>query len=374
MPREQIRIQRYDLVTPMIPCREEIVAAFDRFLMSGRYILGEEVELLEKEMAQACEVPAAVGVASGSSALYLALTVSGLGPGDEVITTPYTFVATIEAIIRLGAVPVLVDVRAEDLNLDPARLEAAIGPRTRVVLPVHIFGAPCDMRPILATAARHGLDVVEDMAQAFGSLYDGHSCGCFGRFGCLSFYPTKNLPAIGDGGMLLCRREEDAEVVRRLRGHDPVTLNGRLTPGWNSRLDEIQSMIIRIRHARFADEQRDRERVAAVYEASIPPAHRLQPPNGGRGIRVTYHQFWVRSRRRDRLREHLAAHGIDTGVYYDPPLHRYPLGAYCRIAGPLAEAERAGAEVLTLPIHAALPLAQAERIGRLTADFLRREG
>jgi dTDP-4-amino-4,6-dideoxygalactose transaminase len=368
--KEIRRIPRYDLVTPMLPCKEEIMAAFERFLLSGHYILGEEVHQLEQEMARLCEVEAAVGVSSGSSALYLALAVAGVGPGSEVITTPYTFVATIEAIVRLGATPVLVDIRPEDLNLDPDRIEAAITERTRAILPVHIFGVPCDMHPIMDLAERRGLDVVVDMAQAFGTLYAGRPCGSYARLSSLSFYPTKNLPGIGDGGLVLCRRPEDAESLRRLRGHDPVQLNGSLLPGFNYRLDEIQAMIIRRRLSRFADEQRDRDRVAAIYSELIPPAYRLAPRNGQGGLRVTHHQYWVRTKQRDPLRNHLEAEGIETGIYYDPPLHRHPLGQYCRAATDLAEAERAAREILTLPIHPALSLADAARIGELVRDFL----
>ncbi|MHB8079746.1 MAG: DegT/DnrJ/EryC1/StrS family aminotransferase [Candidatus Krumholzibacteriia bacterium] len=364
------RVRRYDLVTPMIPCRDEIVAGFARILMSGQYILGEEVQALEREMAAACSTVDAVGVDSGSSALHVALEVAGVGPGTEVITTPYTFLATVEAIVRLGGTPVFVDILPHDLNFDPALVEAAITPRTRVILPVHIFGTPCDMDPLLAIAARHGLDLIEDMAQAFGSFYRGRPCGSFGRMACLSFYPTKNLPAMGDAGLVLCRDAADAATLRQLRGHEAVLLEGRLHSGWNYRIDEVQSMVIRVRLARFLDEQRDRDRVADIYNGLIPAANRLAAPDTARGDRVTHHQYWVRSRRRDELRQLLAREGIDTGVYYHPPIHRHPLGRQCREAGPLVEAERAGAEVLTLPIHPALPEAAARRIGGLVRDFL----
>jgi len=367
-------VNRYDLITPMLPCKDEIMVAFERILLSGNYILGEEVKLLEKELAEACQVPAAVGVASGSSALYLALAVTGIGPGTEVITTPYTFVATIEAIIRLGATPVLVDIRPGDLNIDPDLVTAAINKRTRAILPVHIFGAPCDMNPLCTIADAHGLDIIEDMAQAFGTFYDGRPCGSFGRMASLSFYPTKNLPGMGDGGMIFCKSPADAEQIRKLRGHDPVNLNGRLCSGWNSRLDEVQSMIIRIRHARFKEEQADRDRVAAIYEKHIPTAHRLLPPNRGSRVKVTYHQYWVRSDSRDELARILNSHSIETGIYYDPPLHHHPLAEYCRVSGPLTEAERAGSQILALPIHPALPLEDAERIGKIVGDFLRASG
>jgi dTDP-4-amino-4,6-dideoxygalactose transaminase len=265
-----------------------------------------------------------------------------------------------------------VDIRPTDLNIDPDLIEAAISPRTRVILPVHVFGTPCDMTPILKIADRHGLDVIEDMAQAFGTFYAGQACGSFGRLSCLSFYPTKNLAGIGDGGMVMCHNLEDAANLRLLRGHDPIRLNGRLHPGWNSRLDELQSLVVRIRLSRFASEQQDRNAVASIYCEHIPAVNRLREPDGGQGVRATYHQYWVRTPLRDQLRQHLTAHGIETGIYYDPPLHRHPLGEYCRTVAPLAEAERAGAEVLTLPIHPALPLVQARRIARLVQQFLQK--
>ncbi len=370
---ESKTVSRYDLITPMLPCKDEILAGFERFLMSGQYILGEEVHRLEEELAADCEVPAAVGVASGSSALFVALSVAGVRPGDEVITTPYTFDATMEAIILLDAVPVFVDIKPQDLNLDPSLIAAAITPRTRAILPVPIFGAPCDMKPIQEIADDHGLQVIADMAQAWGTFYDGRPIGAYARMSTLSFYPTKNLPGIGDGGMIFCRDEHDAELIRRIRGHQPVRMNGHLYTGWNSRLDEVQAMVIRIRRARFAAEQHDRDQVAAIYDSYIPGTHRLQTPNGGTGMKVTYHQYWVRSRNRSELRALLSEEGIDTGVYYDPPLNHHELVEYCRINDTLVESERAGREILALPIHAALPFADAHRIGAMVGEFLSRE-
>ncbi len=366
-------IERYDLITPMLPCKDEILAGFERFLMSGQYILGQEVSRLEEELSADCGVPAAVGVASGSSALFVALSVAGVRPGDEVITTPYTFDATMEAIILLDAVPVFVDIKPQDLNLDPDRLAAAITPRTRAILPVPIFGAPCDMNPILAIAEANGLQVVTDMAQAWGTYYDGRPIGACARMSTLSFYPTKNLPGIGDGGMVFCRDEQDAELIRKVRGHQPVRMNGHLYTGWNSRLDEVQAMVIRIRRARFAAEQHDRDQIASIYDSYIPDANRLRTPNGGTGMKATYHQYWVRTGNRDALRKRLTAEGISTGIYYDPPLNHHELAEYCRTSGSLAEAERAGREILTLPIHTALPFADAHRIGAMVGEFLGRE-
>lgn len=369
-PQSDGRVGRYDLVTPMIPCKDEIMAKFESILLTGNYILGEEVRLLEQEVAAACGCADAAGVSSGSSALYVALAVAGVKAGDEVITSPYTFDATMEAIVLIGAVPVFVDIRPSDLNLDPELIEAAITPRTRAIMPVHIFGAPADMTPITAIADKHGLPVLADMAQAFGTLYAGRPCGSFGRMATLSFYPTKNLPGIGDGGMVVCRDPADAEQIRRLRAHQAVQLDDRLHTGWNMRLDAIQAMAVRVRLARFDAEQADRDAVAAVYDSLVPAANRLRM--AGRGMKCTYHQYWVRSRDRDGLRAELDRRGVDVGIYYDPPLHRHVLGGYCRTSGAMVEAERAGREVLALPIHAALPFDQARRIGTIVRDFLAR--
>ena len=370
--KEKTHVSRYDLVTPMIPCKAEILAGVDRLLSSGAYILGEEVRALEAEMAEACGGQDAIGVASGSAALYLALQLAGVGPGVEVITTPYTFVATIEAIIRLGGTPVLVDLDPRTLNLDPAKVEAAVTDRTRVILPVHIFGMPCDMDALRKTADAHDLDIVEDMCQAFGSFYRGRPCGSFGRMGCLSFYPTKNLPGIGDGGLVVCRDEADGDLIRRLRGHDTVRIGGKLQAGWNSRIDEIQALAIRVRLARFADEQADRDRAAGIYNDLIPEAHRLPDPRPGDGVKVSYHQYWIRVPDRGRLEERLRGDDVDFGIYYDPPLHRHELAEYCRIDGELHEADRAGAEVMALPIHQALPDEVARRIGGIVREELDR--
>ncbi|MDO9170198.1 MAG: DegT/DnrJ/EryC1/StrS family aminotransferase [bacterium] len=366
------RIARYDLVTPMLPCKQEILAGVDRLLSTGEYILGREVRALEGEMAAACGAADAVGVASGSAALYMALQIAGVGPGVEVVTTPYTFVATIEAIIRLGGTPVFADIDPRTLNLDPALADAAVTGRTRVLLPVHIFGMPCEMEPFALVAERHGLDLVEDMCQAYGSLYRGRPCGSFGRLSCLSFYPTKNLPGIGDGGMIICRDAADAAPLRRLRGHETVRVGGRLLSGWNSRLDEIQALAIRVRLARFTDEQADRDRAAAIYNGLIPAANRLAEPRPGSGLRVTHHQYWIRVPDRARLEARLREAGVDFGIYYAPPLHRHELAEYCRVHGELTHAEAAGREVLALPIHQALPERDAFRIGELVKEHLAR--
>lgn len=364
-PERDRALPRYDLVTPMIPCRDEILAGVERLLATGSYILGEEVEALEREMADACRCPDAVGVSSGSEALSMALQLAGVGPGDEVVTTPYTFIATIEAIIRLGATPVLVDIDPTDLNIRPDLVAEALTPRTRAVVPVHIFGAPCRMDELADAAGE--VDLVEDMCQAFGTLYRGEPCGSFGRMSCLSFYPTKNLPGIGDGGMILCRDAEDAASLRRLRNHGALRVGERLIPGWNCRLAEIQALAIRIRLARFTDEQADRDRAATIYDEAIPAANRLAAPPE---TRVTHHQYWIRVPDRGRLMSRLDEAGVPYGVYYDPPLHRHELGEACRVHGGLEACERAAVEILTLPIHQALPDEDARTVAAIVCEHL----
>jgi len=363
-------VPRYDLTTPLIPCRDAILAGVERLLARGDFVLGEEVRALETEIAAACDAADAVGVASGSDALLLALQVAGVEPGVEVVTTPFTFAATAEAVIRLGGTPVLADIDPATLNLDPGRAADAVGDRTGVLLPVHLFGAPCAMGPLTALAEDRGLVLVEDLCQAFGAFGEGRPCGGFGRFGALSFYPTKNLPGWGDGGMILCRDADDAERLRRLRNHGAVTLGERVLPGWNSRLDEIQALVIRIRLGRFHDEQADRDRTAAIYDALIPADFRPAAPAPASGTRWSRHQYWIRCPDRGRLAAELRAQGIETGIYYDPPLHRTDLARFCRVSGDLRHAERAGDEILALPIHPALADDDAVRIGTLVRDVL----
>jgi dTDP-4-amino-4,6-dideoxygalactose transaminase len=256
-------VSRYDLVTPMIPCHDEIMAGFERILMSGNYILGEEVRLLEREMAEIAGVADAVGVASGSEALYLALAMAGVRPGTEVITTPYTFDATIEAVIMLHARPVFVDIRPGDLNIDPDLIER----RSRRARAPSCRWTSSARRPTWTRSTRWPPATTCRWWSTWRSrgarCTRGAAAADFGRMSTLSFYPTKNLPGIGDGGMVFCREQEDGDRIRQLRGHKALWINKNLYCGWNSRLDEIQAMVIRTRLARFNEEQADRNRVAA---------------------------------------------------------------------------------------------------------------
>ncbi len=323
------------------PLRAEIDRAIAGVLDSGRFILGPEVSTLEAEVSARMEGRPCVGVANGTDALVIALNALDVGPGDEVITTPYTFYATAEAIARLGAVPVFVDIREDDHCIDPSLVEAAITPRTKAILPVHIFGHPADMTPLRAVAEAHGLPVIEDSAQAFGAADGGRPVGALGDLATISFFPTKNLPGIGDGGMVVCRTEELADRVRRLRFHgsrDKVVFE---EVGYNSRLDELQAAVIRIflRHVDGAYE------AAGLGELMTLPAERP-------GAHHIYHLYMARHPDREAVMAALKARGIAAAVYYGIPMHLQPVFAHLGYKpGDLPVAETCADTALALPMH-----------------------
>ena len=332
-------------------------------LRSGRFILGPEVQAFEEEVAAYLGVRHAVGVASGTDALVLALEACGVGPGDEVITTPFSFVATAEAIVRVGARPVFVDVQPHSFNLDPARLEAAITPRTRAIVPVHLFGRPADMEGILDVAARHGLKVVEDCAQAFGASLAAGKVGSLGDAGCYSFFPSKNLGACGDGGLVVTRDASVEARLRSLRNHGSRARYHHETLGYNSRLDEIQAAILRLKLPRVDTYNALRRSRARRYDEGLRELD-LILPEPGEGEHV-YHQYTIRSAQRDRIREALSREGIASAVYYPVPLHLQP--AFRDLGygpGDFPVSERLAREVLSLPMYPELPDQDVERICR----------
>ncbi len=342
--------------------RGEIDGAVRRVLAGGRYILGPEVEAFEAEFAALIGVRFAVGVASGTDALVLALRAAGVGPGDEVVTVSHTAVATVAAIELAGASPVLVDIEPAYYTLDPAGLEAAISPRTKAVIPVHLYGQPADLEPILAISRRYGLRVIEDCAQAHGAVYRGRRVGAWGDLGCFSFYPTKNLGAFGDGGMVVTDDPELAGRLRLLREYGWAERYVSSLPGYNSRLDELQAALLRVklRHLEAANDRR-REIAARYIEALAGTA--VEPPRVRPEATHVFHLFVVRSKARDRLREFLAARGVGTAVHYPVPVHLQP--AYrgrVRIAGPLAATEGAAREVVSLPMYPELTDEEVETV------------
>ncbi len=333
------------------PLRAEIDAAIAGVLDSGRFILGPHVTALEKEISERLGGRPCVGVANGTDALVIALNALDVGPGDEVITTPYTFYATAEAIARLGAIPVFCDIDPVDFCLDPALIEARITDRTRAILPVHIFGQAANMTAIRAIARRHGLPVIEDAAQAFGGADAGTPIGAMGDLATISFFPTKNLPGIGDGGMVVCRDEELAERVRRLRFHGSADKIVFQEVGYNSRLDELQAAVIRI-FLRHVDSWNDGRRAAANSYADAGLGDLMTLPGVRDGVHHIYHLFMARHEARDALVAQLGAHGVSAAVYYGIPMHLQPVFAHLGYGvGDLPVAEACANSAIALPMH-----------------------
>ena len=329
----------------------EIDAAVARVLASGWYILGPEVRAFESEFAAYLGVEHAVGVASGTDAVLLALRALGVGPGDEVITVAHTAVATVTAIELCGATPRLVDIDPVTYTLDPTHLAAAITPRTRAIVPVHLYGAPADLDAILAVARAHGLLVVEDCAQAHGARTQGRTVGTLGDAAAFSFYPTKNLGALGDGGAVATNRPEVAERLRLLRQYGWRERYVSDVAGTNSRLDELQAAILRVRLGHLEAENEARRRLAARYDAALAGLPIALPAARPADCPV-YHLYVIRAAARDALAEHLRARGIGTGVHYPVPVHRQPAYAHLGYGpGSLPATEAAAAEVLSLPMY-----------------------
>ncbi len=341
--------------------KTDIDAAIARVLASGAFVGGAEVAALEAELARYLGVPHVVTVGSGTDALTIALRALGIGPGDEVITTPFTFIATIEAILHAGARPVLVDIDPETFNLDPAGLEAAHTERTRAVLPVHLYGQPAAMDAIRAFAERHGLVVVEDAAQAIGARCGQGRVGALGHAAGFSLYPTKNLGAYGDGGFIATADPEVAEAARSLAVHGQAGRYHHVRrAGYTSRLDALQAAILRVKLPHLEAWNARRREIAAAYRAALEDV--VWVPREAPGVYHVWHQFTVRTPERDRLAAHLKAHGVGSAVHYPAPAHLQP--AYRDLAeeGSLPQAERAAREVLSLPLHPFLTDAEVARV------------
>ena len=330
--------------------KEEIDAALQRVLEKGWYILGEEVQAFENEFAAFIGVAHAVGVASGTDALHMALVACGVAQGDEVITVSHTAVATVAAIDLCGSTPVLVDVEPNFYTLDPAKLEAAISSRTRVIIPVHLYGQAADMERILEIAGRHDLRVIEDCAQAHGATYGGRRVGAFGDMACFSFYPTKNLGAFGDGGMIVTNDGELAARARLLREYGWGERYVSCGQGWNSRLDEIQAAVLRVKLNHLESDNARRARLAKLYDVGLP-ADKLGLPREREDGSHVYHQYVVRCPGRDELQQFLKSRKIGTLIHYPVPVHLQP--AYKRLNGvrDLSQTERLAGEILSLPIY-----------------------
>jgi dTDP-4-amino-4,6-dideoxygalactose transaminase len=345
----------------------EIQSAISDVIRSGQFVLGPQVRAFETEIAQWLSVKHAVACNSGTDALVIGLRALGIGPGDEVITTPFTFYATAEAISLVGAEPVFVDIEPRTLNIDPRQIPEALTPRTKAIVPVHLFGHAADLDPILELASRHGLAVLEDVAQAFGGRYRGRPLGSLGHAGAFSFYPTKNLGAFGDAGLLATNDDHVADMARKLRTHGSVSRDRNEMIGYNSRLDEIQAAILRVKLPHVEWWNRERQRAAATYRRLLADVPGIIPPIVEEYAEHVFNQFTVRVTgcNRDALQKLLAAAGIGTNVYYSVPVHRLPVYADHHCDLPVAES--AARQVLSLPMG---PLLSNAAIGRVV-DALR---
>ncbi|HEY3138957.1 MAG TPA: DegT/DnrJ/EryC1/StrS family aminotransferase [Blastocatellia bacterium] len=371
----QPKIPLLDLNAQFETLAGEIQAAVSRVLNSQQFILGPEVRELERELAVYCQCAEAVGCASGSDAILLALMACGIGPGDEVISTPFSFFATAGSIVRLGAKPVFVDIDEATFNIAPDLIERAVTKRTKVVMPVHLFGQCAEMERISRVAATHEIAVVEDAAQAIGAEHKGRRAGTFGLIGCFSFYPSKNLGGAGDGGLLTTDDPEIAQSLRDLRSHGARKKYHHDRVGINSRLDSLQAAILRVKLPyvnQWAQARRDNaKRYRTLFEESgLAISENVRLPQENQDALHVYNQFVIRARDRNKLRSYLAEKGIGTEVYYPLPLHLQPcfkdLGYE---AGDFPESERAAQEALAIPIYPELGEAAQRRVVDMIALF-----
>ncbi len=374
-----------EMVVPLLDLRaqyakiaQEIRAAIDRVVESQQFVLGEEVERFEGELAAYCQVEYAIGCASGTDALLLSLVACDAGPGTEVITTPYTFFATVGSIVRAGARPVFVDIDPYTFNINVEEAIAAIGPRTRAILPIHLFGRPAEMGPLLEAAARHGVDVIEDACQAIGAEWHGQRTGSLGATGAFSFFPSKNLGGFGDGGAVTTNNPELARKIRALRVHGMEQRYYHRWLGWNSRLDALQAAVLAVKLKYLEQWNEARRRNAARYH-QLFEAHNLfdavaLPDPGPSHVRHVFNQYviCVPAVHRDPLREHLRKRGIGTEVYYPVPLHLQEALAFLGYQkGQFPHAEAAAEESLALPVYPELTESQQAYVVEAIAEYFR---
>jgi dTDP-4-amino-4,6-dideoxygalactose transaminase len=351
-----------DLKAQYQTIKPEILDAITHVLDSGQFVLGPEVAAFEREFAAFCRTEHAIGVNSGTSALHLALLTAGIGPGDEVITVPHTFVATAAAIAYTGATPVLVDIDPVSYTMDPSLIERAITPRTRALLPVHLYGQPADMDPILEIAARHGLVVIEDAAQSHGAEYMGRRAGGIGHLGCFSFYPGKNLGAYGEGGAVTTNDPDYARKLRMLRDWGSERKYHHDIMGYNYRLEEIQAAILRVKLRHLESWTEARRAHARAYDRLLAGSA-VSVPAELPYARHVYHIYAVRTPQRAALQRALQNAGIHTGIHYPIPVHLQPAFASLGYRpGSFPHAEQAAVEVLSLPMYAELTEEQIQRV------------
>jgi dTDP-4-amino-4,6-dideoxygalactose transaminase len=368
-----MQVPLLDLAAQYAPIRDAVVEAVTRVVDTQKFILGPEVERFEAEAASYLGARHAIGVTSGTDALLVAMMALDLGPGDEVIVPTYSFFATAGCVSRTGATPVLVDIDPVTYNLDVEAVRRAVTPRTRAIVPVHLYGQAAEMDALMALAAEHGLTVIEDAAQALGATYGGRALGTIGHFGCFSFYPSKNLGAAGDAGLVTVNDDDLAARVRLLRVHGAQRTYHHEKVGGNFRMAAVQAAVlgVKLRHLDAWTEARRRnaDRYRALF-ASLAPGVPVTLPVERPGRRHIYNQFVIRAERRDGLRDHLRAHGVGCEIDYPVPFHLQPCFAYLGVpAGALPVSERAAAETLALPIYSELTEAQQAYVVETIAAF-----
>jgi dTDP-4-amino-4,6-dideoxygalactose transaminase len=364
-----------DLTEQYSLLKVEIDDAIRRVIESGRFILGSEVEAFESEIAAYCGVKYAIGVASGTDALILSLMACGVKPGDEVITSPFTFIATAEAITHCGAIPVFVDIDYKTYNIDPREIEAKITDKTRAIIPVHLFGQPAEMDTILKISKKYRLKIIEDCAQALSAKYKDKRVGSIGDAGCLSFFPSKNLGAYGDGGMIVTDNHQVADIAGMLRQHGAKTTYYHVFPGFNSRLDAIQAAILRVKVKYLENWSSSRRQAASLYSSLLNGIKGIEPPYISEYNTTSANYYTIRlldkNINRNELRNYLSSKGIDTAIYYPVSLHlqeAYKILGYKQ--GDFPESELAQDQVLSFPIYPEISQTHVKEVVNRIKEFL----
>jgi len=343
--------------------KDEVNVSLQQVMDSCRFVLGESVNSFEKEFASFCGTKYAVGVANGTDALRLVLLACGIEKGDEVITVPNTFIATTEAISQTGAKIVFVDINSSTYNIDVSRIEGAINEKTKAIVPVHLFGEPADMNPIMKIAREYNLKVIEDACQAHGAEYKGKKAGSIGDAGCFSFYPSKNLGAFGDGGMVVSNGNEIAQKIKMLRDHGQIKKYEHLVEGYNSRLDEMQAAILRVKLKRLDEWNELRRKNASIYNDLLEDVDEVVMPLEAEYAKHVYHLYVIRTHRRDELQDWLKSKGIGTGLHYPIPLHLQRVYEYLGYKeGDFPVAEECAKQILSLPMFPELTQEEIEKV------------
>lgn len=357
-----MNIPLVDLKAQYLSLKKEIDEAVKKVINSSAFIMGEELKLFEEEFARFCGSKYTIGVASGTAALHLSLKALGVKVGDEVITTPQTFIATAEAISNCGAKPVFVDIDEKTYNIDPGKIEKAITKRTRAIIPVHLYGHPAAISKIMAMAKKYRLKVIEDCAQAHGAEYKGKKVGSFGDTGCFSFFPAKSLGGYGDGGMVTTNKVKLAKMIRLLRDHGRIDKYKSTVVGFGERLDNLQAAILRVKLRHLNKWINKRRQIVYLYNQFLS-GPKIITPHEAKNVKTAYYVYTIRVKNRDRLREKLKSEGIATGIYYSIPLHlqpAYKFLSYRRDDFPITE--KIAKSILSLPLYPELSKENVEKI------------